>query len=323
MIRRRKKRAWWRSPLFLSLGLLGLLSCILIININESRNLYRQTQVLMGTFVEVISPDKRAPAIVFEEIKRIEELLSKYKPDSEVSKLNKLSKLCVSSDTIYLLREAKNFWLMSEGKFDITVGVLMDLWGFSDKKYNQPKEAEIKSALRLVGTEKIIFHDLDNMVELTNSGMKIDLGAIAKGYAVDCAVARLKESGIRSCLINAGGDIYALGSKFGKPWQVAIQDPREDSWQDILALKNQAVATSGDYEQFFLKENKRYSHILDPKTGYPQDSGAISVTVVASDCTTADALATSIFVLGKGKGLNLIKSFPGVKIKVIEEKDII
>jgi thiamine biosynthesis lipoprotein len=284
--------------------------------------LYQEKRALMGTFVEVSSPEKEAAKIVFDEIQRIESLLSKYDQNSEITKLNKAGRLSVSGDTAFLLRKAKEFWLKSAGAFDITVGPLLDLWGFSNKDYRIPKKEEIKNTLRLVGMEKIIFEESDNVVEFSLPGMRIDLGAIAKGYAVDCAVKKLKENNIKSCLINAGGDIYCLGNKFGKPWEIAIQDPREDDFLGDLELQNQAVATSGDYAQYFIQGNTRYAHIFNPRTGFPAKSEIISVTVIARDCLTADALATSIFVLGKRKGLELAKRFPDVKVKIIEEKDL-
>jgi thiamine biosynthesis lipoprotein len=277
---------------------------------------------MMGTFVEVTSPDKNAANIVFSEIKRIESLLNKYNPDSQVSRLNKFGKLNASPDTFYIIKRAKEFWRMSDGAFDITVGPLMDVWGFSDKKYRLPKEDEIKNTLALIGTDKIILHDDNNMIEFSLSGMKIDLGAIAKGYSVDCAVKKLKEFGIKSCLINAGGQVYALGDKFGRPWNIAIKDPRSKDFMGYLELKNKSVATSGDYEQYFIQDNLRYTHILNPKTGYPADLGIISVTVIAPDGLTADALSTAIFVLGKEKGIELAKKFPDVKLRIIEKEDV-
>jgi thiamine biosynthesis lipoprotein len=286
----------------------------------RSKPLYKNTQVLMGTFVEVTSSDKAAASIVFSEIKRLESLLSKYNPDSEIAKLNKAGKLNVSPDTLYIINKSKEFWLESDGAFDITVGPLIDLWGFTNKEYYVPKQEEITNALGLVGMNKIVVNDLNNVVEFMFSNMKIDLGAIAKGYALDCAIKKLKERGINSCLINAGGQVYCLGDKFGSPWKVAVKNPRGEKAIDYLELKDCSVATSGDYEQYFIKGNKRYSHILNPKSGYPADSGIVSVTVIAPSGLTADALSTSIFVLGKEKGMELAKKFQGVQVKIIESK---
>lgn len=177
----------------------------------QEKRLYRQERVMMGTFVEVISIDKSAAKIAFTEIKRIEEILSKYNPESEVSRLNRSGRLRLSPEVFYLIKKAKEYWLASDGAFDITVAKLADLWGFTDKQYRLPEKTEIENALKLTGTDKIILHEFDNVVQFKIPGMKIDLGGIAKGYALDCAVKKLRESGIKSCLINAGGKFIAWG----------------------------------------------------------------------------------------------------------------
>lgn len=302
-------------PLVLISNSLLMLGC-------QNQKLFEDNRVMMGTFVEVKSPDKDAAGIVFKELKRIEDLLSKYKEDSEVSKLNTRGNLKVSSDTFYIIKKSLEFYKLSNGAFDITVAPLVSLWGFTDKKYSVPTQDEIREALKFVGSDKIILQDKDNVVKFSISGMKIDLGAIAKGYASDCAVAKLKEAGIKSCLVNVGGQIYCLGNKFNKPWKIAVKSPRRKGFNSQLELENKAVATSGDYEQYFIKDKKRYSHILNPKTGYPSDSGILSVTVVAPDGLTADALGTAIFVLGRDKGMELARKFSDVTLKIIEKKDV-
>jgi len=284
----------------------------------QNQHLYRDSRVMMGTFVEVISPDERAADIAFAEIQRIENILSKYKEESEVSRLNKYGEISASPELFYILKESNRFWEASGGAFDITVGPLIDIWGFTDKKFRKPQGIEIKETLKVIGANKIVLNFNNNVVKFMLPGMKIDLGGIAKGYAVDCAVKKLKEAGIKSCLVNAGGQIYCLGTKDELPWKIAVRNPRGKDLQEILELKDKAVATSGDYEQYFIKNKKRYPHILDPKTGYPANSGVVSVTVIAADGLTADALATAIFVLGKNKGLELARKFPGVKVKIIE-----
>ena len=272
----------------------------------------------MGTFVEVISAKKDALEIAFKEIDRIEKLLSKYVPDSEISQLNRYAKLKVSPETFYVIERAIEFYSLTNGAFDITVGPLMDLWGFTEKIYTIPSERKIRRALKLVGCDKIILRNQDNVIQFKLSGMKIDLGAIAKGYAVDCAIKKLKEAGIKSCLINAGGQIYCLGKKFSRPWKIAVRDPRNNGVTGYLELKDKAVATSGNYEQSFKNKRKSYGHIFDPKTGYPKEPDILSVTVIASDSLTADALATAIFALGKDKGKLLALKLNGVEVKIIE-----
>ncbi|MDD5409117.1 MAG: FAD:protein FMN transferase [Candidatus Omnitrophica bacterium] len=282
----------------------------------EAIRFYRDNRLLMGTFWEVISPDKRSSAIVFAEVKRIENLLSKYIEGSEISQLNRTGKLKVSPDTFYIIKKSKEFWQASGGAFDITVAPLADLWGFTNQEHVVPNDDKIKLTLKLVGSDKIILHENDNVVEFKFPGMKIDLGAIAKGLALDCCVKILKENNIDSCLINAGGQVYALGEKSGSPWKVAIQNPRKPEITGVLKLKDKSVSTSGDYEQFFFKNGKRYCHIIDPKTGYPVSSGVSSVTVVTDSGIEADALSTAVFVLGKKSGEELLKKFPRATAKI-------
>jgi len=273
---------------------------------------------MMGTFVEVISPDERSPAIAFEEIKRIESLLSKYDERSEIYRLNKNGKVTASQETWHIMQKAREFWNNSNGAFDVTVGPLMNIWGFTNTQYTVPKKQEIAKALRRVGMDKIIFHKNNNVIEFTIRGMSVDLGAIAKGFAIDSAIKKIKAAGVKNCLINAGGDIYCVGKKFGRPWKVAVQNPRGRSFLRTLRLENSAIATSGDYEQYFKHGEEVFSHILDPATGAPAQSGLISVTVVAQDCLTADALATSILVLGRQKGTEMIKKYPPAKACIVE-----
>jgi thiamine biosynthesis lipoprotein len=198
----------------------------------------------------------------------------------------------------------------------------MDLWGFTKKKFSQPSDEDIQKRLQFVGANKIIFHSYDNVVEFNVPGMEIDLGAIAKGYAVDCSVKALRAAGVSSCLINAGGQIYCLGTNAGKPWRIAIADPRGKEIKKFFDLTDKSVATSGDYEQYFMVGAKRFSHIMDPKTGYPSDSGVISATVIADDGLTADFLSTSLLVMGKRKGTELLKRFPGVRAEIIEQESM-
>jgi len=281
--------------------------------INSHQQIFSNTRILMGTFWEVQSPDKRASEIVFNEVSRLDRLLSKYQAISEISTLNRTGKLKVSAETFYIIKKSKEFWKISDGAFDITVAPLVELWGFSDQKTRVPDESEIKSTLKLIGSDKIILQENNFMVEFTLPGMKIDLGAIAKGYAIDCAVKKLKAAKINSCLINAGGQVYALGTKFSLPWKIAVKNPRKSGILETLELKNQSASTSGDYEQFFFQNKKRYGHIIDPKTGYPVDRQITSVTVIAEDGLTADAVSTAIFVLGRIKSEELFKKLPELR----------
>lgn len=276
--------------------------------------LIRETRMMMGTFAEVISNDSRAPGIVFDEIERIERLLSCYRPDSEVSKLNASGRVKAGDDLWFVMGKSLELWKASEGAFDVSVGPLIELWGFRSRKFRVPSDEEIAETMRLVGSQKIIVNETEHVIQLSVPGMKVDLGGIAAGYAVDRAARLVARAGIRSCLINLGGEIYCMGEKGpGRQWTVGIHASVEK-----LALRDRAVSTSGDYEQFFESGGRRYSHIMDPRAGYPADTGVTSVTVTSADCLTADALSTAVLVLGKQRGIALVARFPSSEAIVTE-----
>lgn len=279
---------------------MGLCGC-------QNQQLYKDSRLMMGTIIEVVSPDKQTAGIVFAEIKRVENLLSIYDENSEISRLNKQGRLEAGEDTLFVIKRAGEFWRATQGAFDITVEPLMELWGFYNKNHRLPNDFEIEDTLSLIGFDKI---EIDgNIIKFKLKGTKVDLGAIAKGYAVDCAIEKLRIAGINSALLNAGGDIYCLGEKSGSVWRIAIRSGEKINSAGYLELTDKAVATSGGYEQYFVVDEVQYCHILNPKTGRPADSGIASVTVIAEDCLTADALATSIFVLGEQRGKELAKRF--------------
>lgn len=280
--------------------------------------LYKDTRVLMGTFVEVTSADRRAAGIVFDEFIRLEKLLSAYDPHSELSRLNRDGSIAAGDDLLFIVRHSLRFWRDTQGAFDITVGPLIELWGFGDRQFRIPAAEAVSAALRQVGMDKIIVQEDAHMIQFIIPGVQVNAGGIAKGYALDQAVLRLKQQGIASCLINAGGQVYALGQRSaGRPWKVALRDPRSRGvLQETIELRDSSVSTSGDYEQFFEADGIRYSHIFDPRSGYPVDNGVAAVTVIAADAVTADALSTAAFVLGPAPARALEQKFPGVKIRI-------
>ncbi len=288
----------------------------------DGRGLRRETRVLMGTYVEILCFDGRAPGIAFDEISRVEGLLSKYREDSEISRLNADGKQRVSGEVYALLSRCAELSRSSSGAFDITVEPLVRLWGFRDRKFLVPPADKIAGTLPSVGSEKIVFHPADNMIEFSVKGMSVDLGGAGKGYALDCAAGKLAEAGIKDFLINAGGQVRCRGTGPGNvPWRIAVKDPRGRGVLKKLEMKGGSFATSGDYEQFFMadeKTGKRYSHIIDPRSGYPADTGIASVTVSAADGLTADFLSTAVYVLGKERGEALLKKFPGCAIVDME-----
>lgn len=280
----------------------------------------KESEFIMGTFVEVVSNDPRAKDIVFSEFKRLESLFNLFDEGSELFRLNSLGSLTASPELFEALKNAKEFYEMTGGAFDVTIAPVSLLWKKAIKKQELPFDEDLKEALGLVGFDYVYLDEKAQSVRLLKEGSEIDLGGIAKGYALDKAIVKLKEAHVASALVNAGGELYALGENNRRSWNIAIQDPRvEKHLIEKLLIKNMAVATSGDYEQFFDFKNKRYSHIIDPKTGYPADSGIVSATVVSTSATTADALATSFIILGKEKAKELLKHFQGVRAILIDK----
>ncbi len=281
----------------------------------------KQTEMIMGTLVEitVIPANEKAIREAFEALKKVDALMSTYKEDSEISILNREGKAQVSEETLEVIEDAIKFSNLTDGAFDITCRPLINLWKKAKKEEKVPTEEEIEEAISLVGYQRIILEG--NQIRLEKKGMQIDLGGIAKGYAVDKAIEALKKNSIKGALVNAGGDLYALGTDpQGEKWQIGIQDPRdEDKIIDIIKVKDKAVATSGDYRRYFTLEGKRFSHIVNPKTGLTVQDVPMSVTIIGPDATTTDALSTGVFVLGPEEGMKLIESLPEVEGMIISE----
>jgi thiamine biosynthesis lipoprotein len=294
----------------------------------------KQAQFLMGTTVEIsvrdTGLDKAAKdsAIqkAFARMKQIEDAMSAYKTDSEVSRINSTAykkPVQVSGDTMNVMKKADQINRITHGAFDITVAPLVELWGFGPgtAALKMPQAAQINGALKSVGMDKLKLDYAKGTVGFSDEGVKIDLGGIAAGYAVDCAIQVLKENGIKNAMINAGGDIFCMGKgPQGRPWKVGIRHPRRpDGLLGVLALEDKAVATSGDYQKYFMYGKKRVSHIIDPRSGTAKDMPA-SVTIVAPDCITADALSTAVFVLGPKKGLEVLDKMDSVEAMIVVDK---
>ncbi|MFH1691042.1 MAG: FAD:protein FMN transferase [Candidatus Omnitrophota bacterium] len=282
--------------------------------------LSKDTAFFMGTFVEVTSENPVAQEVVFKEFERVEKMCSLFDKSSELARLNASGGLVVSRELFDLLKKAQLFYVMTDGAFDPTVAPVSSMWKKAIALEKVPGEQEVRDGLSYVGFDYVYLNEKDLSVKLLKMGVQIDLGAIAKGYALDCSIKRLKELQIDSAIVNAGGDLYCLGKNCQHSWRVGIQDPRHK--QGIMSrfeIENKAVATSGDYEQFFTFQNKRYSHIIDPKTGYPAVSGVVSATVVAPDVLTADVLATAFVVLGFDKSVDIVSRFQGIEAKLIAE----
>lgn len=245
---------------------------------------------------------------------KIEGETSRFKPRSDVEKINAqagVAPVKVSDDTYRIIEESLKYSRLTGGAFDITVAPLVKLWGFYDQKYRVPAADEVARAKSLVDYRKVQLDPVNKTVMLADKGMQIDLGGVAKGYAVGELSQMLKARGVRHALVNFGGAVGAVGNRVdGKDWVVGIKDPRGTSGEIIgqLNLKDGFVSTSGDYERFFIKDGKRYFHIFDPATGYnPQN--AMSTTVAGPSGMDADILS-KIIVMGQQRAMEFMKTQP-------------
>lgn len=270
---------------------------------------------LMDTYCTIRIPgDRGVIAVIDRALDRMEEIDEKFNALSEHSALyafNERNEPVADREIVDVVAAALKVSGESGGALDITVFPLVKLWGFYGplpENPRVPRQKEIDEQLRHVDYRALRIVD-GKVIKLRND-VKIDLGAVAKGYAVKEAVKVLKDAGIASALIDAGGDIYALGKLNGKPWKIAIRNPRGEGVIGVMELSDVSAATSGDYERFFEKDGVRYHHILDPKTGL-QARGLMSATVVTPDPLLGDALSTTLFVLGREKALRLIERRPG------------
>ena len=257
------------------------------------------------------------------EITRIEHLISSWDPNSQTAAINRAAgknPVKVDPELLNLIKRAIGISKLTDGAFDISYASMDKLWKFDGSMTQMPTEEAIKASVSKVGFQNIILDNAASTVFLKKEGMKIGFGAIGKGYAADRAKALLIEKGVVSGIINASGDMNTWGFQpNGNPWKVAITNPLDKNKVfALLPVINSAVVTSGNYEKFVTFKGTRYTHIIDPRTGYPA-TGIISATVFAPKAELADALATSVFVMGIEVGLNRINQLPDIECIIIDQ----
>jgi thiamine biosynthesis lipoprotein len=282
-------------------------------------------EVIMGTAVRVeLWSDERAAgadamAAVMAEMDRIDRLMSPYKPESELSRINSdaaAQAVPVSAELFDLIARSIDFSVLSEGAFDITFASAGHLYDY--RRQVRPSDEELARARAAIGYRNLILDASMHTVRFARAGVRIDLGGFAKGHAVDRGAAILQRRGISHAIVSAGGDSRILGDRQGRPWTIGIRDPRQAG--DVIAvlpLQDVALSTSGDYERYFEEGGVRFHHVLDPRTG-KSPSGVRSVTVIAADGLTSEALTKTVFVLGVARGMALVESQPGVDAVVID-----
>lgn len=302
-----------------------------LLEINENIVSEKSFYVL-GTIIYLKAFGNNSEKAINEAIDRLSEIddkMSAFKDTSEISRINKsagINQEIVSSNTFSLIEDAIKYSQLSGGTFDPTIRPLVSLWGIGTKFERKPKEYEIKEKLKLVSYKDIILNKKDSTIGLKQRNQSIDVGGIAKGYAADEIIKIFKNHNIKSAIIDLGGNIFVLGNKEnGLNWNVGIQDPFKVRGEHIgiLSLKNKSVVTSGCYERFFMKDNEKFHHIIDPSTGYPSKSTVVSATIISDKSIDGDGLSTGVYIMGIEKAMNLIESISGIDaIFITEDKRV-
>lgn len=315
-----------------------VIAMILLFNLSgcsmpESGKPMSKTNYLLGTLVEISIFDKNNPRIIDEVFSRISEIERKMTINnaetSEIIALNESSgksAVKLSPDTFYVVERGKYYSEFSGGRFDITIGPVVKMWNIGTDYAAVPDAGKLEEAVRLVDYNKLTMNSKDHTAKLEAAGMKVDLGAIAKGYAADEAARILMEKGVEHAIINLGGNITTIGGNLkDEPWKIGIQDPfnPRGDFLGIVNVKDKTVVTSGTYERYFEKDGKKYHHILDPQNGYPIENGLTSVSIITGSSINADALSTTSMLLGLNDGMKMIESLDDVEaIFVTDDKKI-
>lgn len=296
----------------------------------EAQVLVKKQLTKMGSIFEITVVDQDSTLAyrhiqdAADEIERIENLISEWRPYTQLSEVNRqagIQPVYVDKEVFELTKRALAYSNMSEGAFDISIAALDKVWVFDGSMSEIPKTEDIQKSIARVGYQHVILDSIQQTIFLTLKGMKIGFGSIGKGYAADKGRELLKNLGVQAGIVNASGDIATWGNQpDGKPWIIGINNPfKRHKLVQSIKLKQGAIATSGSYEKYAEIEGNRYSHIINPQTGYPA-TGLTSVTIYGPSAEFANALSTSIMVLGEKKGKNLIKRFPDYRFVLITDK---
>ncbi len=300
------------TTLFLFL-LFQIISCAQPIE-NKKIKISGKTQ---GTYYHVtyISPEITVNKQQIDSVlHRFDLSLNSYIPNSIISKVNRNESMLVDSMFIHCIKESKKIAEMTDGNFDITIAPIVDAWGFGSGKKQEVDSSVIDSLLQFVGYEKIKIKG--NRLIKTDPRVQINVNAVAQGYSVDVVCDFLEKKGIQDYLVEIGGELKANGQKpFDKPWLVGVDKPEANNFMgekifQIIKLNNKALATSGNYRSFYEKNGQKYTHTIDPKTGYTVKRNLLSATILTDQCLVADAMATACMVVGLEKSIELIKKYP-------------
>ena len=306
----------------LLIGIFLIFSLIGCTNSKDDSKPLSKTEYFMGTVVTVTLYDNKSEKIIdkaFEEVKKIEQLVSINMDGTELDEVNNnsgIKPVKVSDDTYNIIKKGLEYSSLTNGSFDITIGPLVKLWSIGLPEAKVPTLDEIKGALKYINYKDVEINDSEKTVFLKKPGMIIDLGGIAKGYTADVIAQTLKDEGVEKAIIDLGGNVYALGEKAENTlWRIGIQNPDQTRGEIVgsINVKDKSIVTSGIYERFIEQDGVKYHHILSPETGYPYDNEIAGVTIISDKSIDGDALSTSVFSMGVAKGLEFVNSLPDIE----------
>jgi len=319
MDQKQKRRLLWQLP-FLVLLIVGT---VLIIRQQHSMPYLQTTDFIFGTTYKVTyQSDEDLSKQIREELMKVDFSLSPFNAESVISAINQNRDTVPNSNFLEVFRLAMDISKDTDGAFDITVAPLVNAWGFGFKNETPPDKRQVDSLRQIVGYQKVSL--VNGKVRKQDPRMMLDCSAIAKGYGVDMVARFLRNRGIQNFMVEVGGEIVTCGVNAQRlPWRVGVIKPVEDSLstghelQTVLNVTDKAMATSGNYRNFYYKDGKRYAHTIDPKTGYPVQHNILSATVLANSCAVADAYATSFMVMGLEKTKKLLERHPELMVYLI------
>lgn len=304
--------------------LLSISSAIILSQLTGCReNPSQISRTLLGTVVTITINDNTPGDFeaAFREIENVQTIFNLYDPESEISIINRTAQsetYKVKPEVFTLIKKSIGISDKTAGAFDITFASTGKLWDFSKDEFTLPDHKTIQNLLPLISYKNVLLNDKTGTVKITKAGTKIGLGGIAKGYATGRAVSVLKSRNVKGAIVASAGDIQVIGDNNGVPWRTGIKDPRGDSVIGAIDMHDgESVSTSGDYERFRIVNGKRYHHIIDPATGYPAESGLISVSVFSSDPVLSDAYSTAFFVSGLEKTKSILSSMTGLSVVLV------
>lgn len=316
---KRKKRLTWQLPIFAML----IVGTILIVGGQTPKPYIKKSGTIFGTIYNITyQSDNDLGLLIEKELAKVDSSLSMFNPNSTISKINRNDDVDADELLLYVFKLAQEVSRETKGAFDITVAPLVNIWGFGFIAGEQPNEERIDSLMQLVGYDKVRL--VGQRIIKDDPRIMIDLSAVAKGYGSDRIASLLSSKGVENFMIEIGGEIVTRGvNPKNAPWKIGVTKPSDDSLsnnqelQTILDVSGKSIATSGNYRNFYYKDGKKYAHTIDPLTGYPVQHNILSATIIADNCTTADAYATAFMVLGLDDAKEILSKHPELKAYLI------